>query len=170
VGQILLPGQMQISRVNLVTVLTAISLMIVFTWFVTRTQTGVAMRATAENVMAARLMGININTVIVVAFLLGAALAGVAALLWGARVGRVEYNMGFIPVLKAFVATVIGGFGSIPGAVLGAYILGFGEIFLVALLPDALTSYRDAFIFSALILILLFRPQGILGSTEPEKI
>ena len=170
VGQILLPGQMQISRVNLVTILTAITLMIVFTWFVTRTQTGVAMRATAENVMAARLMGININTVIVVAFLLGAALAGVAALLWGARVGRVEYNMGFIPVLKAFVATVIGGFGSIPGAVLGAYILGFGEIFLVALLPDALTSYRDAFIFSALILILLFRPQGILGSTEAEKI
>jgi branched-chain amino acid transport system permease protein len=170
VGQILLPGQVQISRVNLVTVLTAITLMIVFTWFVTRTQTGVAMRATAENVMAARLMGININTVIVVAFLLGAGLAGVAALLWGARVGRVEYNMGFIPVLKAFVATVIGGFGSIPGAVLGAYILGFGEIFLVSLLPDALTTYRDAFIFSALILILLFRPQGILGSTEAEKI
>jgi branched-chain amino acid transport system permease protein len=169
-GQIFLPGDVQISRVNLLTVLTAIGLMVVLTWFVTRTQTGISMRATAENAMAARLMGININTVIVAAFLLGAALAGVAALLWGARVGRVEYNMGFIPVLKAFVATVIGGFGSIPGAVLGAYILGFGEIFLVALLPDALTSYRDAFIFSALILILLFRPQGILGSSEPEKI
>jgi branched-chain amino acid transport system permease protein len=144
--------------------------MVALTWFVTRTQTGIAMRATAENAMAARLMGININTVVVAAFVLGAGLAGVAALLWGARVGRVEYNMGFIPVLKAFVATVIGGFGSIPGAVLGAYILGFGEIFLVALLPDTLTSYRDAFIFAALILILLFRPQGILGSTEPEKI
>jgi branched-chain amino acid transport system permease protein len=144
--------------------------MVALTWFVTRTQTGIAMRATAENAMAARLMGININTIIVAAFLLGAALAGVAALLWGARVGRVEYNMGFIPVLKAFVATVIGGFGSIPGAVLGAYILGFGEIFLAALLPEGLTSYRDAFIFAALILILLFRPQGILGSTEAEKI
>jgi branched-chain amino acid transport system permease protein len=169
-GQILFPGGVQISRVNLVTVLTAIILMVVLTWFVTRTQTGISMRATAENAMAARLMGININTVIVAAFLLGAALAGVAALLWGARVGRVEYNMGFIPVLKAFVATVIGGFGSIPGAVLGAYILGFGEIFLVALLPDDLTSYRDAFIFGALILILLLRPQGILGSSEAEKI
>ena len=169
-GQILLPGQVQISRVNLVTILTAIALMIAFTWFVTRTETGISMRATAENAMAARLMGINVTTMIVVAFLLGAALAGVAALLWGARVGRVEYNMGFIPVLKAFVATVIGGFGSIPGAVLGAYILGFGEIFLVALLPDDLTSYRDAFIFAALILILLFRPQGILGSSEAEKI
>lgn len=169
-GQILLGGGVQISRVNLITIVTAIVLMVALTWFVTRTQTGISMRATAENAMAARLMGININTMIVVAFVLGAALAGVAALLWGARVGRVEYNMGFIPVLKAFVATVIGGFGSIPGAVLGAYILGFGEIFLAALLPTGLTSYRDAFIFTALILILLFRPQGILGSTEPEKI
>ena len=112
--------------------------------------------------MAARLMGININTVIVVAFLLGAALAG-GRTLWGARVGRVEYNMGFIPVLKAFVATVIGGFGSIPGA--GRIHPWLRRDLLVALLPDALTSYRDAFIFSALILILLFRPQGILGST-----
>ena len=68
--------------------------MIVLTWFVTRTQTGVSMRATAENVMAARLMGININTVIVAAFLIGSALAGVAALLWGARVGRIEYTWG----------------------------------------------------------------------------
>lgn len=169
-GQIALPGGVQISRVNLVTIITAIVLMLLLTWFVTRTQTGIAMRATAENAMAARLMGININTVIVMAFLLGAALAGVAALLWGARVGRVEYNMGFIPVLKAFVATVIGGFGSIPGAVLGAYILGFGEIFLATLLPEGLTSYRDAIIFAALIVILLLRPRGILGSTEPEKI
>ena len=91
-------------------------------------------------------------------------------MLWWARVGLIEPLMGFIPVLKAFVATVIGGFGSIPGAVLGAYVLGFGEIFLVALLPEGLTSYRDAFVFAALILILLVRPQGILGSTEAEKI
>jgi branched-chain amino acid transport system permease protein len=115
-------------------------------------------------------MGINTTTVIVTAFIVGSALAGIAAVLWGARVGRIEPLMGFIPVLKAFVATVIGGFGSIPGAVIGAFALGFGEIFLVALLPDDLTSYRDAFVFGALILILLVRPQGILGSTEPEKI
>jgi branched-chain amino acid transport system permease protein len=106
----------------------------------------------------------------VTAFIIGSALAGVAGILWGARVGRIEPLMGFIPVLKAFVATVIGGFGSIPGAVVGAFILGFGEIYLVALLPDDLTGYRDAIIFGALIVILLVRPQGILGSTEPEKI
>ena len=169
-GQIQLIGGVQISRVNLITVGTALAIMVLLTLFVTRTQLGVSMRATAENAMAAQLMGININTVIVAAFVIGSALAGVAALLWGARVGRLEYQMGFIPVLKAFVATVIGGFGSIPGAVLGAYLLGFGEVFLIALLPDHLTSFRDAFVFVGLIIILLFRPQGILGSTEPEKI
>ena len=160
----------QISVKNLITIVVALLLLALLTYFVTRTQLGVAMRATAENPMAARLMGVNINTVIVAAFILSSALAGVAGVLWGARVGSITPLMGFIPVLRAFVATVIGGFGSIPGAVLGAYILGFGEIFVVALLPDHLTGYRDAFIFGALIFILLVRPQGILGSTEPEKI
>lgn len=163
-------GGVEISVTNLITISVAMILLGALTWFVTRTQLGAAMRATAENPMAARLMGININVVIISAFVIGSALAGVAGILWGARVGRIEPLMGFIPVLKAFVATVIGGFGSIPGAVLGAFILGFGEIFLVALLPDDLTGYRDAFIFGALIVILLVRPQGILGSTEPEKI
>ena len=165
-----LGGGIQTSTTNLVTIGVAIALMVLLTLFVTRTQLGVSMRAAAENLTAARLMGINVNTVIVAAFVIGSALAGVAALLYGARVGRIEPFMGFIPVLKAFVATVIGGFGSIPGAVIGAYVLGFGEVFLVALLPGDLTSYRDAFIFGGLIVVLLFRPQGILGSTEPEKI
>jgi branched-chain amino acid transport system permease protein len=160
----------QISVKNLITIVVALVLLALLTYFVTRTQLGIAMRAAAENPMAARLMGININTVVVAAFILSSALAGVAGVLWGARVGSITPLMGFIPVLRAFVATVIGGFGSIPGAVLGAYILGFGEIFVVALLPDHLTGYRDAFIFGALIFILLVRPQGILGSTEPEKI
>ena len=168
--QINLGGGVRISVTNLVTIGTALLLMAALTLFVTRTQLGISMRATAENVMAAQLMGINVSTVIVAAFVIGSALAGVAGILWGARVGRIEPLMGFIPVLKAFVATVIGGFGSIPGAVIGAYLLGFGEIFLIALLPGDLTSYRDAFVFSALILILLVRPQGLLGSTAPEKI
>ncbi|MFL5760226.1 MAG: branched-chain amino acid ABC transporter permease [Thermomicrobiales bacterium] len=168
--QLDLGNEIQISVTNLVTIATALALMVFLTLFVTRTTLGISMRAAAENGLAARLMGININTVVVTAFIIGSAMAGVAGVLWGARVGRIEPLMGFIPVLKAFVATVIGGFGSIPGAVIGAFILGFGEIFLVALLPDNLTGYRDAFVFGALILILLVRPQGILGSTEPEKI
>ena len=165
-----LGGGVSISVTNLVTIAVAIALMLALTFFVTRTALGISMRAAAENPMAARLMGINVNTVIITAFVIGSALAGVAGILWGSRVGRIDPLMGFIPVLKAFVATVIGGFGSIPGAVLGAYLLGFGEIFLVALLPDQYTGYRDAIVFAMLIVILLFRPQGILGSTEPEKI
>ena len=165
-----LGGGVSISVTNLVTIVVAIALMLALTYFVTRTSLGISMRAAAENPMAARLMGINVNTVIITAFVIGSALAGVAGILWGSRVGRIDPLMGFIPVLKAFVATVIGGFGSIPGAVLGAYLLGFGEIFLVALLPDQYTGYRDAIVFAMLIVILLFRPQGILGSTEPEKI
>jgi branched-chain amino acid transport system permease protein len=144
--------------------------MALLNYFVSNTSIGTSMRAAAENPTAARLMGINPNTVIVAAFIIGSALAAVAGILWGSRVGRIDPLMGFIPVLKAFVATVIGGFGSIPGAVIGAYILGFGEIYLTSLLPDSLSGYRDAFVFGSLILILLFRPQGILGSTEPEKI
>ena len=160
----------EVKVTNLVTIGMALSLLVLLTWFVTRTRMGVAMRATAENPTAARLMGININQVIVLAFVIGSALAAVAGILWGARVGRIEPLMGFVPVLKAFVATVIGGFGSIPGAVLGAYILGFAEIFFVAVMPDSVSGYRDAFVFAALILVLLIRPQGLLGSTEPEKI
>ena len=169
-GEQLSAGDVRISVTNLVTIVVALAALVLLTWFVTRTSLGIQMRAAAENATAAQLMGINITVVIVAAFVIGSALAGVAAVLWGARVGRIEPLMGFIPVLKAFVATVIGGFGSIPGAVVGAYVLGFGEIFLVALLPEGLTSYRDAFVFGGLILILLVRPQGILGSTEPEKI
>jgi branched-chain amino acid transport system permease protein len=168
-GQFVIGG-LRISIVNLVTVGVAILLMALLNYFVSNTSIGTSMRAAAENPTAARLMGINPNTVIVAAFIIGSALAAVAGILWGSRVGRIDPLMGFIPVLKAFVATVIGGFGSIPGAVIGAYILGFGEIYLTSLLPDSLSGYRDAFVFGSLILILLFRPQGILGSTEPEKI
>lgn len=116
-----LGDDVSISVTNLVTIVVAIVLMLGLTLFVTRTPLGISMRATAENPMAARLMGVNVNTVIVAAFVIGSALAGVAGILWGSRVGRIDPLMGFIPVLKAFVATVIGGFGSIPGAVLGAY-------------------------------------------------
>lgn len=168
-GQFVIAG-IRISIVNLVTVGVAILLMAGLNYFVRNTVTGTSMRAAAENPVAARLMGINPNTVIVAAFIIGSALAGVAGILWGSRVGRIDPLMGFIPVLKAFVATVIGGFGSIPGAVIGAYIIGFGEVFLTSLLPDSLSGYRDAFVFGALILLLLFRPQGILGSPDPERI
>src|SRR5579884_2966201 len=153
--QVALGRGVQISITNIITVAVTLGVMVALTLFVTRTRLGISMRAAAENMTAAQLMGININTVVVAAFAIGSALAGIAGILWSARVDRIDPLMGFIPVLKAFAATVIGGFGSIPGAVIGAYLIGFGEIFLVALLPDSLTGYRDAFVFAALILVLL---------------
>jgi branched-chain amino acid transport system permease protein len=137
-------------------------------------------------------MGIDTNRVIVLAFVLGAGLASIAGLLYAVQAGQINPYLGFTPVLKAFIAAVIGGFGSISGAMLGGYALGFLEVLLTALpglgdilpasstnpaliaffktyLPGTLTSYRDAFVFVILILILLFRPGGILGTAETRR-
>ncbi len=163
-------GSVGISNINIVTIVVTLVLFLFLTLFVTKTRLGISMRATSEDLMASQLVGININRVIVTAFAIGSGMAGVAGYLWAARLGKIDPLMGFIPLLKAFVAAVIGGFGSITGAVLGAYLLGFAEIFLIGFLPPALSSYRDAFVFLLLILVLLVRPNGILGSTEREKV
>jgi branched-chain amino acid transport system permease protein len=159
-----------ISRVNLATILVTCLTMAILTYIVTKTQLGVSMRATAEDLMAAQLMGININKVVVWAFVLGSAMAAIAGAFWAGRVGRLEPFMGFIPSIKAFVAAVIGGFGSLPGAVLGGYILGFAEIFLVGFMPEGTSGYRDAMVFIILIIVLLVQPRGLLGSRDREKI
>jgi branched-chain amino acid transport system permease protein len=154
--------------------------------FVTRTTLGLSMRAAAEDLPAARLMGINVNRVVATAFAIGAGLAAVAGLLYSVQAGQINPYMGFTPVLKAFIAAVIGGFGSIAGAVLGGYVLGALEVLVTALagigdllppgsvppevrsflqqwLPSGLASWRDAVVFVVLIIVLLVRPQGILG-------
>lgn len=163
-------GNLRLASLDLIAIAISLLLLAALTVFVRRTRIGISMRAASEDLLAARLMGININAVIAAAFAIGSFLAGVVGLLWSARVGKVDPLMGFNPVLKAFVASVIGGLGSLPGAVIGAYILGALEILLQGLLPQALTPYRDAFVFVILIALLLFRPNGILGSTEKEKI
>jgi len=159
-----------ISNINLITIVATLVLFILLLIFVTRTRVGVSMRALSEDLLAANLVGINLDRVIIAAFAVGSAMAGVAGILWAARLGKIDPLMGFIPLLKAFVAAVIGGFGSLAGAVLGAYVLGFAEIFLIGFLPPVLSSYRDAFVFLLLILVLLVRPHGILGSSEREKV
>lgn len=134
-----------------------------------RTKLGIAMRATAESTTTAQLMGININRAIATAFGLGSALAAVAGLMWGGKFGQIDPLMGFIPGLKAFVASVIGGVGSIAGAMVGGYLLGLAEVLFVGLLPPEYSGYRDAFVFSLLILILLVRPHGLFGRAEEER-
>jgi len=163
-------GAQFISYNQMILVGTAGLLMLGLELFVSRTQYGRAMRAVSVDKDMCRLMGINVNKVISTAFVIGSVLAGVVGVLWSARVGKVDPLMGFQPVLKAFVASVVGGLGSIPGAILGGYILGTMEILLQGLLPSNLAPYRDAFVFILLIVLLLFRPNGLLGSTDKEKI
>lgn len=137
--------------------------------FVRRSATGIAMRAVAENPLAARLMGIRIDRAIATAFAIGGALAGLAGLMWAGRAGQIDPLMGFLPGLKAFVAAVLGGVGSLTGAVLGGYLLGFAEVLFVGLLPPVYGAYRDAFVFGLLIVVLLVLPNGLLGRSQEER-
>jgi branched-chain amino acid transport system permease protein len=163
-------GQITFTQINVLTVmLTAISLA-ALGWFVTRTTLGLGMRAAAEDIGAALLVGLDVNRLIVVAFAIASAFAGLAGVLWAAQAGIVEPSMGFTPLLKGFVAAIIGGFGSIAGALLGGYVLGVLEIFIVAFLPSELSPYRDAIVFTMLIAFLLFRPNGLLNRTREVKL
>jgi len=157
-------GPLVINRTAILTVGSAAVLLVLLQLFVTRVRLGIAMRACADDVDAVELMGANSNRVIMVAFGIAGALAAVGGIMLGGLYGRIDPFMGFLPGLKAFVAAVLGGLGNLPGAVLGAYVLGFAEIFFVGMLPPVASGYRDAMVFALLILILLVRPQGLLGS------
>ncbi|WP_306152495.1 branched-chain amino acid ABC transporter permease [Roseovarius sp. MMSF_3281] len=148
-----------------VTLLCALAL----TTFIRKTRAGIAIRAVAENPFAAQLMGISIGRLVFLVFAVGGALAALAGLFWSGKYGQINPLMGFLPGLKAFLATIIGGVGSLPGAIAGGYILGFSEIAFVGFLPPEYSGYRDAFVFGLLILILLVRPQGLFGEVEQER-
>jgi branched-chain amino acid transport system permease protein len=155
--------------VDIVIFLSAVLLMVALIFMVQKTKLGIAMRATAENLDVARLMGININRTIMATFAIGSGLAAIAGLMWGGKFGQIDPLMGYIPGLKSFVAAVIGGVGSIPGAILGGFILGISEVAFVGFLPPIYSSYRDAFVFGTLILILIALPNGLLGKNFEER-
>ena len=115
-------------------------------------------------------MGLRANGVVATAFAISGLLAGVAGLLWVAQRGSVDPLMGFLPVLKAFIAAIIGGLGSLTGAVAGGFLLGFIEVMLQAWLPEAWLPYRDAFAIMLVIGVLLFRPQGLLARKTVLKL
>lgn len=142
-------------------VVTGLSLAALVT-FLRQTTMGKAMRAAAEDFEVLRLMGIKANRVIAVAFAVSGALAGISAVLWIAQRGSVDPLMGFVPVLKAFVAAVIGGLGSLVGAVAGGFALGILEVLFQAFLPEAALPFRDAFVLAIVILILIVRPNGLI--------
>jgi len=154
------------SSTDIFIILSALSIMAAFTMFIKRSRLGIAMRATAERIETARLMGIDVNKVIVTAFMLGSAIAAITGFMWGAKYGQISYDMGFMAGVKAFVAIVVGGVGSIPGAMVGGYLLGFTETLMVGTLPPGFAEYRDAFVFTLLLLVLLLRPIGLMGRKE----
>lgn len=156
-------GSVRIPMVQILeTAVTAIAIILLVV-FLRRTTIGIAMRAAARDVATVRLMGVRADRVVAAAFAISGLLAGLATIFIMARRGAVDPFMGFTPVLKAFVAAVIGGFGSLPGAVIGGFALGIAEIMLQVVLPSEIAGFRDAFIFTAVGVLLLVRPQGILG-------
>jgi branched-chain amino acid transport system permease protein len=158
-----LVGPLVVNRTGVVIVAATALLLVALQLFVTRVRIGLAMRACADDLVTTRLMGADTNRVIMAAFGVGGALAAAAGVLLGGLYGRIDPFMGFLPGLKAFVAAVIGGLGSLPGAVAGGYVLGCAEILFVGLLPPAFSAYRDALVFGLLILVLLVRPGGLFG-------
>jgi len=153
---------------SLVVIAAALAMLWVLHVIVNRTTIGTAIRAVAEDQAAASLMGIDVNRIISLTFLIGGAMGGAAGVLFGVQYGLINPYSGFIPGLKAFTAAVLGGIGNIPGAMLGGLVLGLLEAFAASYL-SLLTAgafgaeYKDIFAFSILILILIFRPKGLLG-------
>ncbi len=162
-------GNISIQRLFFIIPITTIVLLFMLLYIINHTKTGMAMRAVSKDHETTRLMGINIDRTITVTFGIGSALAAIGGMMWGLKFPQIQPLMGVVPGLKCFIAAVIGGIGNISGAVIGGFILGVGEIMLVALLPN-LTGYRDAFAFILLILILLFKPTGIMGEKISEKV
>ncbi|MFZ5354195.1 MAG: branched-chain amino acid ABC transporter permease [Bacillota bacterium] len=162
-------GNIYIQKLTfIIPVVTAI-LLAALIYLINHTKSGIAMRAVAKDHETAKLMGVDVNKTIAMTFAIGSMLAAVGGIMWSFKFPQIAPTMGIMPGLKAFIAAVLGGIGSISGAVIGGFILGLGEIMLVASMPG-LTGYRDAFAFVLLILILLFKPTGIMGEKISEKV
>jgi branched-chain amino acid transport system permease protein len=162
-----LPGGVLVTNHQITVVVVSILLMIGLTLFVQRTRTGKAMRAVSFNRDAASLMGIPVNRIITITFAIGSALAAAAGVLVGLTNPKIEPLMGIMPGIKAFVAAVLGGIGSVPGAVIGGLLMGVSEYLVVGYVSS---TYRDGIAFVILILVLLIKPAGLLGRNVAEKV
>ncbi|MBQ8343891.1 MAG: branched-chain amino acid ABC transporter permease [Clostridia bacterium] len=161
-------GSVKISVLTLITILCSFAVMVGLTLFVKYTKTGRAMIAVSEDRGAAQLMGINVNFIIMITFIIGSALAAVASAFLVFKIQNVGPVFGAMPGIKAFAAAVIGGIGSIPGAMVGGIVLGFIEA-ICGMIP-AITPYTDAIEFAILIIVLLVKPTGFLGKKRREKV
>jgi branched-chain amino acid transport system permease protein len=158
-------GDLHVPLLQFITILTTLFLMVVLSTFLRWTSFGLALRAAAENFTMARYLGVQSNLVIGIAFAISAALAGVVSLLFLAQSGALSPVMGVPLLLFAFISTVVGGLGSLRGAVLGGFVIGIISSLLQAYLPADLRDFKDGFVFSAVILILVFRPSGLFPTS-----
>lgn len=160
-------GQLTISYISLLTIAACVVIMLALTTFVSKSKMGKAMRACSEDKGAAQLMGINVNRVISLVFLIGPGLGGVAGIMVGIYYGQIDFLMGWSYGLKAFIAAILGGIGNIPGAMIGGLILGVSEALASAYIAVA---WKDVVAFLVLILILIIRPTGLLGERTADKL
>jgi len=162
-----LPYRSYINSTQLIILITTAIIMVLLTLLIKFTRMGKAMRATAQDMHMAQLVGVDINQVISLTFVIGSSLAAIGGVLICSYMGQINYYIGFIAGIKAFVAAVLGGIGSIPGAVLGSFVLGWTESFGTGYVSS---DYEDAFAFLILIIILLIKPDGILGRSRRQKV
>ena len=166
--QVMNVGGLSIKRITIITPILTIALVVVLVILIQKTKIGMAMRAVSRDFETSQLMGIKINSVISMTFVIGSFLAGVASILYFSNYGQVSPMIGAMPGLKAFVAAVFGGIGSIPGAVIGAFIIGICESFIKA--NENIAVFSNAFTFALLIIILLCKPNGLFGEKLTEKV
>jgi branched-chain amino acid transport system permease protein len=167
--RVIMIGHVSVMNVSLIIPIITGTLLVILQIVVHKTKTGMAMRAVSTDLRAARLMGIDVNKIVMFTFGTGSVLAAIGGVMWALKYPQLNPGMGLIPGLKCFIAAVIGGIGNISGAVLGGLLLGFIEIMIIAALPT-LTGYRDAFAFILLIIVLLVKPSGLLGKHQIEKV
>lgn len=163
----LMPVREYINSTQFIILLTTSVIMVILTLVIKFTRIGKAMRATAQDKHMAQLVGVDINRVISLTFIIGSALAAIGGVLICSYMGQINYYIGFVAGIKAFVAAVLGGIGSIPGAVLGSFILGWTESLGTGFISS---DYEDAYAFVILILILILKPSGILGKNQKQKV
>jgi branched-chain amino acid transport system permease protein len=162
-------GGVVIGRVDAIIFIITLALMVVLRYVVMHTRTGLALRAVSFRFDTAQLMGVNVNRIVSFTFVLGSVLAAAAGVLVAVKYPKVDPLMGLIPGIKAFIAAVLGGIGSIPGAVAGGFLLGLTEVLVAGYLPAG-SQYRDGVAFVILIAVLLVKPSGLFGKNDIEKV
>lgn len=162
-------NKIRLLPLTLIVPFVSLLLVLILLWIIYKTKPGLAMRAISKDIETTRLLGVRINRIIALTFGLGSALAAASGIMWALRYPQINPYMGIFPGFKAFIAAVVGGIGSVQGALVGGVLLGFIEIMTVAFFPT-LSGYRDAFAFIVLVFILLVKPTGIFGEYVEEKI